>query len=220
MENSSVPHLRGHWHETCLTYVECCAAYFPLEFQMTVGPKTAPSSLGGSVQMENPMIEQCVIAEFKDVPTARLGLEVLAKAGFGEKHVSFVGRSDAPELKEIGKLRDHAADNVGNATGAGIGGLLGGAMAAPMAASTLLGPFILVGPLVGVGLGAALGGLLGGAQNWGVDQTASESYEEKVKAGSVLVIVTGDPHQIREATASLKTTGPNNIEHFAPTNHD
>lgn len=161
------------------------------------------------------MFEQCVIAQFKDVPSARLGLEVLAKAGFGVDQVSFVSRTDAPEFEEFARLREQTASNTGSSAGVGIGGLLGGALAAPVAASTLLGPFILVGPLVGAGLGAALGGLLGGARDWGIDDSTSESFEEKVKAGSVLVIVTGTEHQVREATASLKTTGPSHIEQFA-----
>ncbi len=161
------------------------------------------------------MSTQCVIAEFSNVSSARVGLEVLAKAGYGEDHVSFVSRTDAPELAEIEKLCEQATGNVGTATGAGIGGILGGALATPIAVSTLLGPFILVGPLVGVGLGAALGGMLGGAQEWGVDERANESYETKVKAGSVLVIVTGVDYELNEAIASLKTSGPTHIQRFA-----
>lgn len=158
---------------------------------------------------------QCIIAEYENVSKARIGLEVLAKDGFGEEQVSFVCRSDAPELGEIAELREEAADNVGSAPGAGIGGLLGGALAAPVAASTLIGPFILVGPLVGVGLGATVGGMLANAQNWGIDETAEESYEARVEAGSVLVMVAGEEHELRSAAAGLKTTGPVGIQRFA-----
>ncbi len=161
------------------------------------------------------MDQQCVIAQFENVDKARLGLQVLAKAGFGEKQVSFVSRSDAPELAEIGKLREGAAESADSSTGSGIGGLLGGALAAPVAASTLIGPFMLVGPLVGVGLGAALGGMLAGTQSWGVDRHSTESYEASVERGAVLVVVTGSDHELREASASLKTTGPERIHKFA-----
>lgn len=161
------------------------------------------------------MQQQCIIAQFENVTKARLGLEVLAKAGFGQDQVSFVSRSDAPELAAIGKLRQEADAETDSSAGAGIGGILGGALAAPVAASTLIGPFILVGPLVGLGLGAALGGMLGGAKGWGVDPSSNESYEASVERGAVLVIVNGSEHQLREASASLKTTGPENIQNFA-----
>lgn len=161
------------------------------------------------------MQQQCVIAQFKNVDKARLALEVLAKAGFDQDHVSFVSRSDAPELADIGKLREKSSDAKDSSASAGIGGVLGGALAAPIAASTLIGPFILVGPLVGAGIGAALGGMLDGAESWGVDRNSSESYQASVERGAVLVIVTGNEHELREASASLKTTGPESIEKFA-----
>lgn len=162
------------------------------------------------------MHDQCIIAEFENTQTARLGLQVLAKAGYGEDQLSFVSRSDDAELEEITKLAEDAPGK-GAGASAGIGALLGGAFTAPLAASTLVGPFILVGPLVGVGLGAALGGMLGGAQRWGVDEEAGATYEEKVHAGHVLVIVTGSDNELREAEASLKTTGPLEIRRFAST---
>lgn len=161
------------------------------------------------------MYDQCIIAEFENTQKARLGLEVLAKAGYGEDQVSFVSRSDDPQLGNVAKLEKDAADEGEGSTGAGIGGLLGGALTAPIAASTLLGPFILVGPLVGVGVGAALGGMLGGAQQWGVTPEAGETYEKSVRDGAVLIIVTGDKVALREAEASLKTVGPESIRHFA-----
>ena len=161
------------------------------------------------------MHQQCVIAQFKNVEDARLALEVLAKAGFGQDNVSFVSRSDAPELAGLEKLRKEAADETDSSGSAGIGGLLGGALAAPVAASTLIGPFILVGPLVGAGLGAALGGMLGGTKSWGVDPDSTESYEASVERGAVLIIVSGSEHELREASASLKTTGPESIQSYS-----
>ena len=161
------------------------------------------------------MYQQCIIAQFADTQKARLGLEVLAKAGFDETHVSFVSRHDDPALAGILKLEQAEETRaVGSGTAAGIGGLLGGALAAPVAASTLLGPFLLVGPLVGVGVGAALGGMLGGAQ-WGVPHEAGETYETAVRDGAVLVIVTGDKSELYEAEASLKTAGPESIRRYA-----
>jgi len=161
------------------------------------------------------MHQQCLVAEFKNTQKARVGLEVLAKAGFDQDQVSFISRSDDPELANLAKLAEGGADNPGSVSGAGVGGLLGGALAAPVAAGTLIGPLILFGPLVGVALGAAVGSLLGNAQQWGVDEQASEAYEQLVEAGAVLVIVNGDQPRLNQAEASLKTTGPVSMKRFA-----
>lgn len=155
-----------------------------------------------------------LIADFDSAEKARLGLEILAKAGYGEQHVSFVARSDAPELQQIAKLGEKHSSPTGIWSGAGLGGLLGGALTAPIAVSTLLGPFLLVGPLVGAGVGAMIGSLLGGAKEHGSHADSGYGYAESVQNGGVLVIVTGDDAELHEATASIKTAGPRSVHRF------
>lgn len=157
------------------------------------------------------MHEECIIAEFADAETARLGLEVLAKAGYGENHVSIVARHDEPALRDVDELEKKKADSSGVGSGVGVGGALGGALAIPLAASTLLGPFILIGPLVGAGLGAALGGMFGGASS---EKDAAEYFRTSVEKGSILVIVTGGNAELLDAKASVQTAGPVKVTRF------
>ena len=161
------------------------------------------------------MHQQCLVAEFENTQKARVGLQVLGKAGFDQNQVSYISRSDDPELESLTKLKGDGAVNARGVSKAGMVALLGGALAAPVAAGKLIGPFILVGPLVGVVMGATVGSLLGGAQHLGVDDQASEAYERSVEAGAVLVIVNDDQPQLRDAEASLKTAGPVSIKRFA-----
>ena len=151
------------------------------------------------------MKSECIIAEFEDAETARLGLEVLAKAGYGADHVSIVTRHDHPALKDGSKPEQNAADSKEVASSAGVGGVLGGALAIPLAASTLLGPLILVGPIVGMGIGALLGGMLGSTTN---DKSSKDNFHETVEQGGVLLVVTGSNADLIDAQASVKTAGP------------
>ncbi len=154
------------------------------------------------------MQSECIIAEFEDVETANLGLEVLAKAGYGAEHVSVITRQDHPAIKDESQLETGSHDSKGTASGAGVGGVLGGALAVPLAASTLLGPFILVGPLVGVGVGAVLGGMLGSSAE---KKDAKEHFRETVEDGGVLLIVMGSNAELLDAKASVLTAGPSKV---------
>jgi uncharacterized membrane protein len=160
------------------------------------------------------MDSQCIIAEFETTDKAQLGLEVLAKAGYGEQNVSFVSRNDDPQLGKIVKLEQDASNPVSTVSGAGIGGLLGGALAAPVAVSTLIGPIILIGPLVGVGLGAMIGSMVGGAKTPGLHDDEDWHYADSVREGAVLVIVTGEDSELNEAEASLRTAGPASLRRY------
>jgi hypothetical protein len=161
------------------------------------------------------MHEKCIVAEFQDSEKARLGLQILAKAGFDPTQVSFIARRDDPALAELGKLEKDAAEGLRTTSGAGLGALLGGAVSAPVAVSTLLGPIILVGPLVGMGLGAAIGGLLAGTHKWDENPDAGQHYQRAIEQGGILVIVSGTKGELLEAEASLKTAGPVAVKHFA-----
>lgn len=162
------------------------------------------------------MTIQCVIAEFQDLKTAKLGLEILEKAGFDHNHISVITRRDDPELEGLeglGDGEDAEGDELPASARAGLGGVLGGSLAVPLAASTLIGPFMLVGPIVGMGVGAAVGAL-GGTSAWGVDEQDQADYQSKVENGSILIIVSGDRGDLLEAEASLKTAGPESIRRF------
>ena len=79
---------------------------------------------------------------------------------------------------------------VGAATGAVIGGLtaiLAGvaSFAIPGAGVVILGP--LASLLTGIGTGAVTGGILGALIDWGIPEEQAHMYEERLKAGDVMV---------------------------------
>jgi uncharacterized membrane protein len=161
--------------------------------------------------------EEWLVAEFANLKTAKLGLEVLAKAGYGKNQVSFISRSDDPALAEIVEVDEKAHPDVEGSSKVAAGGLVGGAISAPLAAGTLLGNFILLGPLVGAGLGAMVGAMLAGSRRWGEARQPEESYEKNIEQGASLIVVTGSELELDDAEASLKTAGPRSIERYLPT---
>lgn len=141
---------------------------------------------------------ECVVAEFRTRAGAKLALEVLERNHYTRDNVSVVMHKQDPTAEKLGDLQEDGAIPESQVTAKspdgrsiGLGMLLGGAIAAPLALGTMIGPFILAGPLVGMGVGAAFGGLFSSHQRRDLDDE-TPTYEDRVKAGSILIVVTGD----------------------------
>jgi len=82
-------------------------------------------------------------------------------------------------------------------TGAGAGGIIGGSLGWMVGIGALmipgLGAVLAAGPLVallaGIAVGATLGGITGALVGFGMPQPVAERYEEKVRAGRILISV-------------------------------
>ncbi len=165
-------------------------------------------------------MSKCLIAEYETNAAAKVGLEVLEKSGFTLDQVSVVSHADDSASEHLHDLQDEPESQQSGASApegrnTSLGMLIGGTVAAPIAAGTLIGPFMIAGPLVGIAIGAVVGSLIK-MENWGVTHDVTADYEQRVKSGSVLVIV----HDVSDLTlddakASLKTTGPKSLEKHA-----
>lgn len=160
------------------------------------------------------MHAQCLVAEFASLQEAQLGLEVLEKFDFKSDAVSLVSRGDEEALEKIGDQQRGDGEHASGKS-IGLGTLIGGTVAAPIAVGTMIGPFIVAGPLLGMAAGATMGGLFSEAEQWGIHEEAARDYEERVRNGSVLVIVTSTSPRLDEAQQGLQTTGPKSIERFS-----
>jgi len=164
---------------------------------------------------------ECVVAEFRTRAGAKLALEVLERNHYTIENVSVIMHGDDPPADKLDDFRDDGAIPADQAKAAapdsrsvGLGMLLGGTIAAPLALGTMIGPFFLVGPLVGMGIGAAFGGMFSSHQG-GDSSEEGPSYEERVKAGAILIVVTPDEKVgLNEAEAVLATTNPKTMERF------
>jgi len=132
-------------------------------------------------------------AVFPDRPAAEKAIDELIRDGVDRSNISVVMRS-AGETKEVAEATGtHAGQGAG--TGAGIGVVAGGA-AGILAGLGLLaipgiGPLLAVGPIIAGITGAVGGGVLGGIVGVligaGIPEREARAYEERVRAGGVLV---------------------------------
>ncbi len=152
------------------------------------------------------MAEECVVAVYKDTLDAKVGIDKLMASGFPQKNISLVTatlKNEPAEVKRALELGDEA--NRDGLIGAGIGGvigLLGGGTVVTLAGT---GVFI-AGPL-GALTGVVVGGLIGAIRGWSVHKDHLPRYEEKIKAGNVLVLAHGtDPVALAAAEKTLYMT--------------
>lgn len=104
----------------------------------------------------------------------------------------------------------------GGVAGMGVGGALGllagiGALAIPG-----VGPFIAAGPIMGAlsgaAVGGATGGLIGGLVGLGIPEFEAKQYEDKVRAGNILISVHAEDAKSRSrAKDILETAGAKDI---------
>lgn len=165
---------------------------------------------------------------FVDRTNAESAIQELEAEGFSAKDISIVmqNKDDATVISNNtgASVADSAVS--GAATGAAIGGLAGlligiGAIAIPGVGALLIG-----GPLAaalglsgaaaatvsGAATGALAGGLIGSLVGIGVPEEDARIYEERVKAGAILVAVPAMSHENREASAILREHGAEQVK--------
>lgn len=160
---------------------------------------------------------ECLIAEFKSMNEADVGLKVLETADFTQQNVSLVTRSSESEVSDVGTLKEVSPDAPPTGESIGVGGAIGGSVGAVLGATTLIGPFMVAGPLLGLAVGAGAAGVLSSTERWGVDKSVAADYETRIDQGNVLIIVTDSRVRLDEAQRLLKTTGPMSMERFQRT---
>lgn len=123
--------------------------------------------------------------------------------------ISFVYRNDVGQIREV-EVDDITDDTPGE--GAAKGALVGGVIGAIAGLATFAGVLPIIGPLFAAGplasalgltgalgsaaagglTGAAAGGLVGALVNLGVSEEHAQQYEDRVRAGNILVAANTD----------------------------
>lgn len=138
-----------------------------------------------------------VVGVFKDRQSAERAIEELKQAGFDPNRMGLVMQD-----REEGK-RTESDTGVRVAGGAVTGGVVGGALGAVLAATGAfvipgIGPFVSAGILATAITTGAIGAIAGALVGLGIPREEAEYYENRARAGDVLLTV--DP-QGREAEA-------------------
>lgn len=163
------------------------------------------------------MSEECVVAVYDTISQAQCAVQALKDSGVPSDKVSLATKTLKPEeeVREAIEFGDEMSKDA--AIGAGAGVLLGLLAEATVFAITGIGAFLVTGPIVAGGI---VGGLIGASAGWGVHKDHIRAYEEKLKAGKVLVIAHGDPLSVTAAENILSETSPASLHLYAETSAD
>lgn len=154
---------------------------------------------------------------------AEAAIHHLKDSGYDMQQISIIAK-DNDEINgiETTKKIGNKADD-GATTGALTGGALGGITGLLVGLGTLaipgIGPILLAGAgattiattLAGAGIGAAAGGLAGGLIGLGIPEAKAKVYSDRVKDGSILVMVDGTETEVARADAIMNQHG---VEEF------
>lgn len=181
-------------------------------------------------------MNRLVFGVFSDSESANSAIDDLSRAGFSRDDVSVIVQDERVrgQIDQGGSTVENVAGGAasGAATGGVIGGLLG--LLAGLTAFTVpgLGALLIGGPIAsalgltgaaattvsGAVTGALAGGLVGALVGLGVPQEQAQMYEERVKSGNVLVIVSADDEaEAAAARSAIEGSGAHDINSYTVT---
>lgn len=115
---------------------------------------------------------------------------------------------------------------VGATTGTVLGGVTGFLVGVGVLAIPGVGPVLAAGAeisalgstLAGAGIGAATGGIVGALIGMGIPEEKAKVYEDRVKAGDYLLIVSGDHDHVTRAESIMRDRNVEEFEIFGDQN--
>ena len=144
-------------------------------------------------------------------------LRALKDNGFDMNNVSLLARDlkGVEGAEEVtGKQGNEAAEGagVGATTGTVLGGIGGFLVGAGVLAIPGVGPVLAAGvgiseiaaTLAGAGIGAAAGGIVGALVGLGIPEEKAKVYQDRIKAGDYLLMVTGTEDKVESAASILR----------------
>jgi hypothetical protein len=155
------------------------------------------------------------VAIFDSLDQVEEGIQALTDAGIKRRKISVVTQSLETETKIHGYVTHGEVTREGAGTGAWVGGLFGLLIGAAFIWVPGFGPLLVAGPLAtallggveGAVAGAAGGGLLGALFGRAVEKQHIPKYEEAIKSGKFLLVVSGKTEVVEQALRVLENHG-------------
>lgn len=147
--------------------------------------------------------QDLVIAVFPSAAAANKAVAELHAAGWDDRSVSLITRSDADELEASRPINQGDETEKGAGFGAATGAALGLLASTALLTIPGIGAVAFAGAIASGLTGGVVGGLVGAMSNWGVKEDHAEQYEGDLQVGKTLLVVTGDPLQLAGAKSVL-----------------
>jgi hypothetical protein len=162
------------------------------------------------------------VGVFKSREDVEHVISALKSDGYDMDRVSLLARNvDKVEGSEDLQTGNAAAEGAGAGatTGTVLGGLTGFLIGVGVLAIPGIGPVLAAGAeisalgstLAGAGVGAATGGIVGALVGMGIPEERAKAYEDRVKAGDYLLIVSGDGDRLNRVETIMRDR---NVEEF------
>ncbi|MFW5665971.1 MAG: histidine kinase [Coleofasciculus sp.] len=154
-------------------------------------------------------------------------IQALKDANFDMERVSLLARNieDVEGAKEITERQGNEAKEgagIGATTGTLLGGVGGFLIGVGVLAIPGVGPILAAGAeigalgstLAGAGVGAATGGIVGALIGLGIPEERAKVYNERVKAGDYLLMVSGSDEKVEHAASIMRDRHAEELEIF------
>ncbi|KKD38155.1 DUF1269 domain-containing protein [Limnoraphis robusta] len=162
------------------------------------------------------------VGVFKDRHDIERAIRKFKDANYDMNRVSLIARN-IDDVEGADEIRDHGEGNeasegagIGAVTGTVLGGITGLLVGLGSLAIPGVGPALVAGELsalgttaAGAGIGALTGGLVGSLTGMGIPEDNAKVYENRVKAGDYLLMVSGTDAQLVQAEAIMRDAGIN-----------
>ncbi|MFZ1028375.1 MAG: signal transduction histidine kinase (STHK), LytS [Limnoraphis robusta] len=160
------------------------------------------------------------VGVFKDRHDIERAIRKFKDANYDMNRVSLIARN-IDDVEGADEIRDHGEGNeasegagIGAVTGTVLGGITGLLVGLGTLAIPGVGPALVAGELsalgttaAGAGIGALTGGLVGSLTGMGIPEDNAKVYENRVKAGDYLLMVSGTDAQLVQAEAIMRDAG-------------
>jgi hypothetical protein len=159
----------------------------------------------------------CVIGVFPSSDAAQEALSELEHDGWSREHISLIARGDENQLEAGGPIRQGDEMERSWAWGATAGAAVGLLAGSALFIVPGLGPVLFAGAAASAITGGLVGGLVGAMSGWGVKEDHIREYEDDLKHGKTLIVLTGDPPRLAEGRAILQATTAEKVTLHAET---
>lgn len=172
------------------------------------------------------------IGIFKNHEHIENAIRALKDANFDMQYVSVLARNvgDVSGAREVNETHGNEASEgagIGATTGTILGGVTGFLIGVGVLTIPGIGPILAAGTeisalgstLAGAGTGALTGGIVGALIGLGIPEEKARIYEDRIKAGDYLLMVSGDDATVRRAESIMGKHHVDDFEIFeAPSN--
>jgi hypothetical protein len=149
-------------------------------------------------------MSQHIVSLYDNQASAIEAINLLKNAGFTEKQISLLGKTDVGDDIQV-KDANVAAKGIG--IGALVGVLAGIGLTLIPGIGILYGIGAVAGAVAGFDIGVIGGTVVSTLAIASMGKEVADKYSEELKAGKVLLAVAGDADEIRKARAVLESHG-------------